>query len=267
MIETEFGSKSEYKKNLKEYGLTDRYVRFTAALDLIYSDLLVKLVDEGKIEDDNDKVAEIIKEEFVRTWHIMVSNDKGESVEDNRAKAEEALSKYRDGSMSMYKLIGSVYNEDLSITDLDGLYFTRGSMAEEYEDAAFALEVGEISDVIEASGVNSSGESVRGFYIIQRLEIEDDYVKNNLPSLKEKYHDAVMYSMLEDERATLKFEPNDFTKSLDLALAEAPATAASALTVAVIVLIVVVLAGGAAAALIIVKKKKSKKAALPAKKK
>ena len=266
MIESEFDSKSEYKANMKEYGLTDRYVRFTAAVDLLYSDLLAELLEDGKIEDDNDKITDLIKNEFVRTWHIMISNDAGEDVEANRAKAEEALAKLRDGSMSMYKLIGSAYNEDFSIGELDGLYFTRGSKTEEYEAAAYALEVGEVSEVIEAPATNANGESVTGFYIIQRLELEDTYITNNLPTLKEQYHDSVMYSMVEAEREALEFVPNDFGKSLDLAALEAPISIAATVRVIVIIAICVVLAGAATAVVVVIVKKKKNKKALAVKK-
>ena len=266
MIESEFDSKSEYKANMKEYGLTDRYVRFTAAVDLLYSDLLAELLEDGKIEDDNDKITDLIKNEFVRTWHVMISNDAGEDVEANRAKAEEALAKLRDGSMSMYKLIGSAYNEDFSIGDLDGLYFTRGSKTEEYEAAAYALEVGEVSEVIEAPATNANGESVTGFYIIQRLELEDTYITNNLPTLKEQYHDSVMYSMVEAEREALEFVPNDFGKSLDLTALEAPISVAATVRVIVIIVICVVLAGAATAVVVVIVKKKKNKKALAVKK-
>ena len=265
-IESEFGGKSEYKANLKEYGLTDRYVRFTAAVDLLYSDLLAELLEDGKIEDDNDKITDMIKTEFVRTWHIMISNDAGEDVAANRAKAEEALSKLRDGSMTMYKLIGSVYNEDFSIGDLDGLYFTHGSKTEEYEAAAYALEVGEFSDVIEAPVTNANGENVTGFYIIQRLELEDKYITNNLPVLKEQYHDSVMYSMVEAERKTLEFVPNELGKSLDLAALEAPISVAATVKLIVVISVCVLLAGVAAMVVVVIVKKKKNKKALAVKK-
>lgn len=265
-IESEFGGKSEYKANLKEYGLTDRYVRFTAAVDLLYSDLLAELLEDGKIEDDNDKITDMIKTEFVRTWHIMISNDAGEDVAANRAKAEEALAKLRDGSMTMYKLIGSAYNEDFSIGDLDGLYFTHGSKTEEYEAAAYALEVGEFSEVIEAPVTNANGENVTGFYIIQRLELEDKYITNNLPVLKEQYHDSVMYSMVEDERKTLEFVPNELGKSLDLAALEAPVSVAATVKLIVVISVCVLLAGVAAMVVVVIVKKKKNKKALAVKK-
>ncbi len=223
VIEADFGgSRREYKNDLKENELTDRYVRFNVSADLLYSDLLAKMVEDGKIESDQDKLVGIIKNEFVRTWHIMISNDKGEDVSLNRAKAEEALSKYRDGSMSMYKLIGSTYNEDFTLTELDGFYFTHGSMDEAYEKAAYELEIGEVSEVVESIGINAKGESVSCFYVIQRLELDEEYIEKNFDDLAEKYRNSIVYDMLADKKAVLEFVPNDYAKSLELAKIEAP---------------------------------------------
>lgn len=208
------GKKREYKRSLKEFGLTDHYVRFTAAVDILYSDLQTKLLENSEIEQDDDKIRQIVKDEFARTWHIMIFNDLGDSVEDNRAKADEALSKCRSGAMSMYKLIGSAYNEDLSIADLDGIYFARGGLDEAYEAAAFALEVGEVSDVIEVTATNPQGQTVGAFCIMQRLEIEDEYITENIVELKQKYVDSKIFTMLEEKEQTLVFTPNDFTETL-----------------------------------------------------
>ncbi len=223
MIETSFGgSRSEYKKNLKQYGLTDRYVRFTAAVDMLYFDFLAAKLDSGEITDNDAELREIIKREFVRTWHIMIANNEGDDIEANRALAEEALAKYRDGSMSMYKLIGSKYNEDFTLTTLDGFYFTKGSMDPVYEAAAYALEVGEVSEVVEAQGLDTSGNTVSAFYVIQRLELEDEYINANFYELEEAYRASAVYELLEDVRAGLSFEPSDEIRSLTLAELQAP---------------------------------------------
>lgn len=211
------GKKGEYKRSLKEFGLTDHYVRFTAAVDILYSDLQINLLQTLAIEQDDEKIRQIVKEEFARTWHIMIFNDAGDSVEDNRAKAEEALKKLRDGSMSMYKLIGSSYNEDLSLADLDGIYFARGGIDENYENTAFALEVGEVSDVIEVTATNPQGLTVSAFCIMQRLEIEDEYITEHIEELKQKYVDSVIFAMLEEKKQTLKFAANEFADSLAIA--------------------------------------------------
>ena len=252
LIITEFASvKSDYKSSLELYGMTDRYVRFTVSVDMLYSDLMTKLLEKSEVAKNDAKMKEIVKDEFVRTWHIAVINDSGDNIESNRAKAEAALKKYRDGSMSMYGLIGSAYNEDLSLTDLDGFYFTRGSKEKAYEDAAFGLKVGEVSEVVETAGA---------FYVIQRLEIEDEYVNDNLDELKEEYIGSVVYEMLDKKKSELKFEPNEFAEGLDIAGLEAPEE--SGFVIALAIGGAAVLLAGAVVVVILVKKKKSKALAI-----
>ena len=218
LIEGSFGgSRSDYKASMKMYSLTDRYVKFTVAVDYLYSDLLSKMLESSPVSNDDAKMKEIVKNEFARTWHIAIFNDEGESVEDNKSKAIEALSKLRDGSMTMYKLIGSKYNEDYSITDLDGLYFARGSMNEDYEKVAFGLEVGEISDIVGLSVTRDNGKATTAFYIIQRLEIEDAYLDENIDSLRQEYMNSIIYGMLEERKGELSFEPNKYCEELVLA--------------------------------------------------
>ena len=282
-IESEFGGKSEYKKNLKEYGLTDRYVRFTAAVDLLYSDLMIEMLEDKNMEDDEDKLIEMIKEEFIRTLHIMISNDTGEDVEANRAKAEEALSKLRDGSMTMYEVI-KYYSEDLSLVDFDGIYFVQdtyltdeyknspkyGALTKEYETAAFELSVGEISDVIESPVTNANSKNVTGYYIIKRLELEDEYIESNLLALREVYYKSMVYSelnkSLDEVREELKFVPNELGKSLDLATVEASISVAATVRLVAIISVCVLLAGGITAVVIVIVKKKKNKKALTVKK-
>lgn len=253
MIATEFdGSKSDYKKSLAAYGMTENYVEFTAAVDLIYSDLLTKLLDEGTVVDDDAEVLSIIENEFVCTWHIMIANDEGDDIAENRALIEEALRKYNNGTMSMYELIGSNYNEDLSVP-FEGNYFARGYVEKEYEDAAFALEVGEISDVVESRGITSSGKKVSCFYLIKRLPIDKEYVTENFNELEGIYRDGVMAAMLDEVRDPLTFEPNEYCETLTLNALDAPKTLKTSV---IIVAVVASLAVIAVVIVIVIKKKK-----------
>ncbi len=256
IIESNFGgSKSDYKESMEMYYLTDHYVRFTSAVDLLYSDFLAKELEKSEDEISEESLSEIVKNEFARTWHIMIFNDEGESVEANRAKAEEALSKLRDGSMTMYKLIGSSYNEDLSITSLDGFYFAKGTRDKAYEDAAFALEVGGVSDVIELYYENPQGAVVSAFCILQRLEIDEAYVKQNFSSVRDEYVSSKISGMLDEVKKELLFEPNEYGASLDLAALEnAEVFGATFIICALVSLVLVV--GAAVLVVLFVKKKK-----------
>ena len=162
---------------------------------------------------------EIIEKDFVRTWHIMILDENGS--EENYDRAQEALRKIQDGA-TMYEMIGSKYNQDFSLTTTDGYYFTRGGMDQAYEEAAYSLDVGEISGIVKSIGKNMSGDQVDCYYIIQRLELDDQYINKNFDTLKKDYHDSTIYSMVETLEASLKFVPNEFCTSLDIIEMEKP---------------------------------------------
>jgi peptidyl-prolyl cis-trans isomerase D len=76
-----------------------------------------------------------------------------------RAQAEKVLAEARKPGADFAKLANQYTEEEVGKTrggDLD--FFGRGRMAKEFEDAAFALEVGQISDVV---------KSPFGFHIIK----------------------------------------------------------------------------------------------------
>ncbi len=213
-IETDFeGKRSEYKKAMKEQGITDNYIRFNIGVDLMYSGLVAEYLESGVLTDDNEKIKAKINEEFIRTWHIMILNEDGSP--ENLVRANEALAKI-EGGESMYKMIGGTYNDDLTLTTLDGYYFTKGSMDKAYEEAAYALEVGETSGVVASIGKDSVGNQVDCYYIIQRLELEDAYIEKNFEELKNSYYSSVVYEKIDELSNALEFSPNAYGSSLDL---------------------------------------------------
>lgn len=142
-------------------------------------------------------------EGIIRCMSIFVRNDEGESVEANRKAAQTVRDAVSAGAL-VEDYIGTKYNQDTSTCDY---YFMRGYFIEEYEDAAFALEVGEVSEVVEVDD---------GFYVIQRMETEDSYFESNLDSLKTMYHLCTMENETNRIAKTLSFDLNEFGEQITL---------------------------------------------------
>lgn len=199
-IKEVLGGEEAYIEYLKECNMTDWVCRFTNGLEVAFEKYYhVVAVDCEK--EAYDAVME--KKGFIRTTSIFIKNDEGESVSENRAIAENILLEIRNGK-SLESFIGSKYNQDLGACDY---YFMKGYFDEEYEEAAFDLEIGEVSDVVEVDG---------GFYIIERMPFEDSYFLDNLEMLQNMYIVCRTYENISELADELDFELNAYGKTIDI---------------------------------------------------
>ena len=199
-VMAQFDSEEEYLAYLEECYMTDAVLRFNASLEGCFYRYYEKLANDIDEEAYN---AVMSGDGFIRTMSIFIKNDEGESVEKNRKDAENVLAEIKAGK-PLSSFIGSKYNQDTGMCDY---YFLKGYFDEEYEEAAFALAVGEISSVVETE---------EGFYIIQRMETDEGYMQNNIQALKSVYVECKMYENINKLADELVFELNDYGKTLDL---------------------------------------------------
>jgi parvulin-like peptidyl-prolyl isomerase len=151
--------------------------------------------------------------DFVRTLHVYIENAEGEEPAENLAKAKEisdALRAEEDPAarrelMSQY--IGSSVNDDLLSVTGDGYYFTRTEMDEKYEEAAFGLAIGEVSEPVVCSGGN---------FIIMRLYPDAEYIKKNTQELLDNYHGVAVGLYEEQYRDDCAIVFNEYGESIDL---------------------------------------------------
>ena len=202
----ELGGKAEYRQSLKENYLTDSLYRFIYGVDVCESILFNYYCNLGIIDDSDETAIDYIYDNFIRTLHVYIQNDAGDDVEANRALAEAVRVKLTNGE-DILSLI-SKYSEDRYMASSDGYYFTRGQYSEDYEEAAFGLDIGEISPVI---------STYSGFYVIVRMGLDDEYIGAHfVTDLKDQYLIAVFDSEINACKETLSFVPNDFGESIDL---------------------------------------------------
>jgi peptidyl-prolyl cis-trans isomerase D len=108
----------------------------------------------------NDNITQYQTPEQVRASHILLKTD-GKNEADVRKQAEEILKQVKGGA-DFAELAKKVSEDDGSKAnggDLD--YFARGRMVPEFETAAFALQPGQISDLV---------KSQFGFHIIKVID-------------------------------------------------------------------------------------------------
>ena len=231
ILQSDFGGDEEaYRASMAEAGITDHYLRYTTGLDILYAELTSVYPEKGLVATSTPALRAHILDNFICTYHIALFNDTPEEDISNYARMLEAKAMLEAGTATMYDLIkGSkkvagepvslaAYNEDVSDISGSGHYLTRGTWDKAYEDAAFALKMGEISDVVLATGESpKTGKTVPTYYLIQRERLDEDYIDKNLSALQDEYYASEIYSDLEEKRESLTFEPNELYESLDLA--------------------------------------------------
>lgn len=220
--DTAGGDEDAYYAYMEKTGKTKRLLRYYFGTETFYNQLLSVYPEQGLVCDQEADLIRIFREQFIRVYHLAVFDDGVTSPNATPEKLAEAQEKLKNGETTMYQLIKHGYTEDISDSAADGWHLIRGTMNEAYEEAAFSLAVGEVSDVIAAKGIGNTGDYVDCYYVIQRFEMDDAYINDHFDEMREDYYGSVIAADLEEVEKTLAFTPNDYYETLDLTQLKKP---------------------------------------------
>ncbi|MCQ2354390.1 MAG: peptidylprolyl isomerase [Clostridia bacterium] len=203
------GGKKNYLKSLAEANITDRLVRFYLTAEHCATELSYILCrDLSVIKDSDEAISDFMhSDKFVRTNHIFLEG-KTEANKKLISDLREQIISSEKPEMELILLKGR-YCNDYTMTTIHGKYFARytSDCGDEYEDAAFALKEGGVSGIV---------ESRKGYYVIMRLPVEDQYLTENFDFFKDDIIGSQFNVMLAEEREKLTLELNEYGKSIDL---------------------------------------------------
>lgn len=159
-----------------------------------YADVLyLSLLQEQALAEDIEITDEEIEQRYDRSkteidaQHILVADEE---------TANEVKEKLDDGED--FGELAAEYSTDGSAQDEGKLgYFTAGSMVPEFEDAAYNMEVGEISDPV---------ESQYGFHIIKVNDIRDVEDVEELEDVKEDIRRELQIAKMDMSQAATKID-------------------------------------------------------------
>ncbi len=170
---TKFATPAEFDAYLKNEGLTEKELtdqirRYTITVNYIEKTIANKVVitdDEVKKFYEENK-ARLVEEPEVRASHILIGVDAAASAEDKKKAKEkaEALLKEVKAGKDFAELAKASSTCPSSAQGGDLGPFKKGQMVPPFEQAAFALKPGEVSDVVETQF---------GFHIIKVTEKKD----------------------------------------------------------------------------------------------
>lgn len=197
-----FETEEEYYEALESAGFTEellvKIITNQVLSNRVYEELYHK--EGALLLPTDDQLKQKVHDEYVRVYHVLISSDHFADLEGYEDYTEEELSQaaldlandllaqINNGEADIYELAQSV-GDDPGMEDNEaGYLFTTGEMVQEFEDTSFALEVGEISGLVESS---------YGWHIIQRLE-QDEYVEANWETVRETVANAIFNEEVND---------------------------------------------------------------------
>jgi peptidyl-prolyl cis-trans isomerase C len=209
-VRSQFGDKETYLAAIAQYGYTDESLRQEISDALLIQQYLENVVLSAlEISDDeveafyNENPSYFETPETVTASHILILLDE-DADESQRAEAERKINEVAqllaDGAD--FAETAMEYSEGPSAPSGGDLgEFQRGQMVAPFEEAAFALEVGEISDVVETQfglhliyvrskteagtmDLETVGESIRNYLLEQ---MEGEAITGEIERLREAY--------------------------------------------------------------------------------
>lgn len=194
-----------FKADLKANFMTEEVLRFVTAVDACESALFTRLLAEtDKIPSGEEALRNAVYgDEFVRVLQIYISADNGSSYDENKALAQKVYNLAKNGGD--FDALVADYSNDYTMTK-NGYYICHGYMSEEFESTAYALAIGEMSEILELSD---------GFHIIKRYEKDNEYLASHYDDLTEQYQTCKFYEIVDQKQATVKIEKTEKFSEID----------------------------------------------------
>lgn len=157
-IKAKFPSDAEFKKGLADMGMTENEMRAKIKKSMALQELITKYVSKDVATTDDeakkfyDERAELFQSpETVKASHILIKS----SPDAPKPEKDAALKKIKEIQKKVKKgedfaELAKKNSECPSAQNGGNLdFFGRGQMVKPFEDAAFALKPGQVSDVVE----------------------------------------------------------------------------------------------------------------------
>lgn len=147
------GGEPQYLEQMKTHGVSLDHVKKAITEDLTVNKYLESaLAEAGKVTDaETQKAYQEDKTASVRHILLLTQGKSAAEKSDIRKKMQDILARAKKGED--FAALAKQYTEDPGSKENGGLYedFGRGKMVKPFEDAAFAVPVGQISDIVETT--------------------------------------------------------------------------------------------------------------------
>lgn len=194
-----------FSKNLEDHHMTEWVFRFLTKQNALKDMVYASMQDCGEIATSKNGLFDVVMgDDFIAVKQILIVGErhaedsfipaKTHTDEEAKALAEEILKKIENGED--FDALVKEYGESLYMMQQpEGYYICRGMWNEENEEAAFSLDIGETSGVV---------ESEAGFSIFMRCEKDEKTAKTLLKDIEENYGNAIYTTKIENRIEEIK---------------------------------------------------------------
>lgn len=178
-----YSSEEDFENSLKEKGIDKKFLESELRRQLLWSkisaevtaDVIVTDEEVKQYYEDNKNTLFLVPVKL-KASHILAMfpwvKDNSEETEEGREEALEKIEmveeKLKDGEA--FEDLARQYSDDSTSAANDGDlgYISEGQMVEEFDKALFALDVGEVSGIVETQ---------YGFHIIKVYDHQEEYIQ------------------------------------------------------------------------------------------
>jgi len=213
---TSFATKEEFIKYMADNSINEDLLKVQLGNQLLAKKVYDKLTADITVTDaeiskyyDDNKNTVFVNPEQIKVSHILVKYGEQDTANKTKEAALEKINmvqqKIKDGET--FENMANKYSEDENSNTLAGDigYFSKGQLVAEFENVAFGLAVGEVSNVV---------ETTYGFHLIKVTdkkassmktfeEVKVSIKENLIGNLKNEKFNAFLQTLKKE--ATLKY--------------------------------------------------------------
>ena len=202
IVKKRFPNENEYKAALQKMGISEAelksQIREGMAIQQFVDDYLVQKVkvSEAEVKDFYENNPDMFKQpEQIKASHILIKFDiqADKSTKDQANKKIKKIQKKLEAGEDFTSLAKEFSEGPSNIKGGDIGYFNRGQMVKPFEDAAFKLKPGEVSDIVETRF---------GYHLIKVVDKKSESVVN-YENVKDK---IVQYLKQAKKREVIKVD-------------------------------------------------------------
>jgi len=176
---TSFKTKEEFTKYLTDNSISEDLLKIQLRNQLLAKKVYDKLTAGITVADteiskyyEDNKSTLFVNPEQIKISHILIKYGDQDTAKKTKEAAVEKINmvqqKIKDGET--FENMANKYSEDENSNTLGGDigYFSKGQLVAEFENVAFTLEVGQVSDVV---------ETTYGFHLIKVTDKKASSIK------------------------------------------------------------------------------------------